>query len=42
VADYAVLRATDPNRWLGGMRRLRQHIMGDDGRVDLKRMLMRE
>lgn len=42
VAQYAALRGTDVNRWLGGMRRLRQRVLGDDGRVDLKRMFLRE
>ncbi len=42
VAGYAALRGSDPNRWLSGMRRLRQHIVGEDGRVDLKKMLLRE
>ena len=42
VAQFAALRGTDVNRWLGGMRKLRRRVTGDDGRVDLKRMFLRE
>jgi NAD(P)-dependent dehydrogenase (short-subunit alcohol dehydrogenase family) len=28
VADYAILKATDPERWLGGMRKLQRRTIG--------------
>jgi NAD(P)-dependent dehydrogenase (short-subunit alcohol dehydrogenase family) len=30
VADYVRRKADDPDRWIGGMRRLQAHIMGGD------------
>jgi hypothetical protein len=28
VADYMTLKATDPERWLGGMRKLQRRTIG--------------
>jgi hypothetical protein len=28
VADYMTLKATDPERWLGGMRKLQRRMIG--------------
>lgn len=42
VGDFAALRGSDVNRWLSGMRRLRQKITGADGKIDISKILLRE
>jgi len=38
VRDYMVNRASDPERWLSGMRRFRQSLINDEGKVDFRRI----
>ncbi|MEO0368434.1 MAG: SDR family oxidoreductase [Pseudomonadota bacterium] len=42
VAKFSALRAADPTRWLGGMSKLRASLMNEEGKIDLKRMFVRE
>ena len=36
VADYVLAKARNPERWLGGMRKLRRRVIGELGSEDLK------
>ena len=41
VRKYMVNRASDPDRWLAGMRRLREMLFDQDGKFDMTRMFKR-
>lgn len=38
VAKYYLNRASDPGRWINGMRRYRAALLGDDGKFDFRKM----
>lgn len=41
VRNFMVHRASDPDRWLAGMRRYRQGLLNDEGKLDLTRIFKR-
>jgi len=38
VADFYHNRATDPERWIASMQRFRGKVLGDDGKVDFRKI----